>query len=94
MGAAIGAGSSMGLVGMALGPIWGGALFAYSSDPDAALGVFGRGRLFFLAVAALAFANTRIAKALPAWPAAGEPWLFHKKTRLQRLPSVGGSGIY
>ena len=51
LGAAVGLGSSIGTAGMAVGPIWGGSLFAYSSDPDAGLGpILGDGRLFFLII--------------------------------------------
>ena len=96
VGAALGAGSSIGVLGMALGPIWGGSLFAYSSDPDTALGVLGRGRLFFVVLSALALANSRLASSLPAWPEGGQPWRFSlpKRTRIKRLPSCTGSGIY
>ena len=58
LGAAVGLGSSIGTAGMALGPIWGGSLFAYSSDPNAGLGpILGKGRLFFLTLSLLAVLN-------------------------------------
>lgn len=64
-GAAFGTGSSIGLIGMAVGPIWGGSLFAYSSSPDAGLGILGQGRLFFIVLSSLALANASLAFTLP-----------------------------
>mmetsp|Transcript_2801 Transcript_2801/g.8266 ORF Transcript_2801/g.8266 Transcript_2801/m.8266 type:complete len:506 (+) Transcript_2801:336-1853(+) len=90
-GAAIGTGSSIGLLGMAIGPIWGGSLFAYSSSPDAPLGVVGKGRLFFVVLSMLALTNGRLAFTLPPWPADGATYSF-RKTR--RLSCSVGSGVY
>lgn len=75
VGAAIGAGSSLGMFGLALGPLAGGAAFAASSDPAADLPPpFARGRAFFAGVSVLALANAAVVLTLPKWPAPGEPW--------------------
>ena len=61
VGAAIGYGSAAGTCGFALGPLWGGSLFAASSAPGA-LGVLGKGRMFFIVLATLAAANSQLAR--------------------------------
>ena len=81
---------------MALGPIWGGSLFAYSSDPDAGLGILGNGRLFFATLSLLAVLNSRLASRLPPWPReAGQDWRYEffrcRRTSLQRLPAPCGA---
>ena len=97
LGAAVGLGSSIGTAGMALGPIWGGSLFAYSSDPNAGLGpILGKGRLFFFTLAVLAVINSRLASRLPPWPQeAGQDWRYEffrcRRTSLQRLPAPCGA---
>ena len=96
LGAAVGLGSSIGTCGMALGPIWGGSLFAYSSDPDAGLGILGNGRLFFATLSLLAIINSRLASRLPPWPReAGQDWRYEffrcRRTSLQRLPAPCGA---
>ena len=96
LGAAVGLGSSIGTAGMALGPIWGGSLFAYSSDPDAGLGILGNGRLLFATLSLLAILNSRLASRLPPWPReAGQDWRYEffrcRRTSLQRLPAPCGA---
>ena len=97
LGAAVGLGSSIGTAGMALGPIWGGSLFAYSSDPNAGLGpILGKGRLFFATLSLLAVLNSRLASRLPPWPReAGQDWRYEffrcRRTSLQRLPAPCGA---
>ena len=95
LGAAVGLGSSIGTAGMALGPIWGGSLFAYSSDPDAGLGILGNGRLFFATLSLLAVLNSRLASRLPPWPQDGQDWRYEffrcRRTSLQRLPAPCGA---
>ena len=96
LGAAVGLGSSIGTAGMAVGPIWGGSLFAYSSDPDAGLGILGNGRLFFATLSLLAVLNSRLASRLPPWPReAGQDWRYEffrcRRTSLQRLPAPCGA---
>ena len=54
-------GSAAGTFGFALGPLWGGSLYAASSAPGA-LGVFGKGRLFFLVLSTLAAVNSQLAR--------------------------------
>ena len=88
---------SIGTAGMALGLIWGGSLFAYSSDPNAGLGpILGKGRLFFFTLAVLAVINSRLASRLPPWPQeAGQDWRYEffrcRRTSLQRLPAPCGA---
>ena len=53
--------SAAGTCGFALGPLWGGSLFAASSAPGA-LGVLGKGRMFFIVLATLAAANSQLAR--------------------------------
>ena len=89
-------GSSIGTAGMALGPIWGGSLFAFSSDPGAGLGILGNGRLFFATLSLLAVLNSRLASRLPPWPReAGQDWRYEffrcRRTSLQRLPAPCGA---
>ena len=96
LGSAVGLGSSIGTAGMAFGPIWGGSLFAYSSDPDAGLGpILGKGRLFFATLAVLAVLNSRLASRLPPWPRDGQDWRYEffrcRRTSLQRLPAPCGA---
>ena len=67
VGAAIGYGSAAGTLGFALGPLWGGSLFAASSAPGT-FGFLGNGRLFFIVLATLAAANSQLAFSLPPWP--------------------------
>ena len=50
-----------GFTGFALGPLWGGSLFAASSAPGA-LGVLGKGRMFFIVLTTLAAANSQLAR--------------------------------
>ncbi|KAK7239135.1 major facilitator protein [Aureococcus anophagefferens] len=70
VGAAIGAGSSLGMLGLAFGPVFGGSLFAASSDPAARLPpALAQGRLFFLAISLVALANAGLVANLPSWPA-------------------------
>ena len=96
LGAAVGLGSSIGTAGMAVGPIWGGSLFAFSSDPGAGLGLLGNGRLFFATLSLLAVLNSRLASRLPPWPRdAGQDWRYEffrcRRTSLQRLPAPCGA---
>ncbi len=96
LGAAVGLGSSIGTAGMAVGPIWGGSLFAFSSDPGAGLGMLGNGRLFFATLSLLAVLNSRLASRLPPWPReAGQDWRYEffrcRRTSLQRLPAPCGA---
>ena len=60
VGAAIGYGSAAGTFGFALGPLWGGSLYAASSAPGS--GILGKGRLFFLVLATLAAVNSQLAR--------------------------------
>ena len=57
-------------MGFALGPLWGGSLYAASSAPGA-LGVFGKGRLFFLVLSTLAAVNSQLAR--PRVPSSARP---------------------
>ena len=95
LGAAVGLGSSIGTAGMAVGPIWGGSLFAFSSDPGAGLGILGNGRLFFATLSLLAVLNSRLASRLPPWPRDGQDWRYEffrcRRTSLQRLPAPCGA---
>lgn len=74
-GAALGAASSLGLAGFALGPVAGGCVFAAASDPAVSLpSALRKGRLAFVVLAALALLNSRLVASLPAWPARGQAW--------------------
>ena len=75
VGAAIGLGSSLGMIGFALGPMVGGALYAMSSNPATALpAVLAKGGLFYATIAALAAMNVVVVASLPPWPARGGQW--------------------
>ena len=93
VGAAIGYGSAAGTCGFALGPLWGGSLFAASSAPGA-LGVLGKGRMFFIVLATLAAANSQLAR--PRVPSSAprcrrEP-STHRPSRCRRGPRTRAPG--
>ena len=90
VGAAIGYGSAAGTFGFALGPIWGGSLYAASSAPGA--GVLGKGRLFFLVLTTLAAANSQLAFSLPPWPEDKSPWRYLLRCRSSSLQDLSSSG--
>ena len=53
----------------------GGALYAASSNPDAALPEWlAKGGLFFTVIAVMAGINVLIVLSFPPWPARGQPW--------------------
>mmetsp|Transcript_15517 Transcript_15517/g.48029 ORF Transcript_15517/g.48029 Transcript_15517/m.48029 type:complete len:574 (+) Transcript_15517:1383-3104(+) len=98
MGAAIGGGELAANIGFALGPLWGGSLFAASSAPDAEwLGLLRAGRFFFVVAAGVAVVNAKLAFALPVWPESVEierPWK-HFYYRYQSASSLSaGSGSF
>ena len=80
-----------GFTGFALGPLWGGSLFAASSAPGA-LGVLGKGRMFFIVLATLAAANSQLAFSLPPWPEDKSPWRYLLRCRSSSLQDLSSSG--
>ena len=93
VGAAIGYGSAAGTFGFALGPLWGGSLYAASSAPGA-LGVFGKGRLFFLVLSTLAAVNSQLAR--PRVPSSAlrrrREASTHRPSRCRRGPRTRAPG--
>ena len=89
LGAAIGYGSAAGTFGFALGPLWGGSLYAASSAPGSGV---GKGRLFFLVLATLAAVNSQLAFSLPPWPEDKSPWRYLLRCRSSSLQDLSSSG--
>ena len=92
VGAAIGYGSAAGTFGFALGPLWGGSLYAASSAPGS--GILGKGRLFFLVLATLAAANSQLAR--PRVPSSAlrrrRKASTHRPSRCRRGPRTRAPG--
>ena len=65
VGTAMGLGSSIGLLGFALGPVSGGALFASTQDLESLPWIMQQGRFFFWFIMVVVIANLCLTTTLP-----------------------------